>query len=135
MLIVCIYLQSKIQEQVCHLGNSVIFHCNIKQIERKYICNFREVYVVREINFQLHLNWIECDSDVSFPFDIEPNGIPFGLKSKGKLSPQWYSIQFEREWKSISPSVKLAETSKSLRHLSRKFQYQINCRTQKLYLS
>ena len=27
------------------------------------------------------------DRGDSFPFDFESNGIPFGLKSKGKLSP------------------------------------------------
>ena len=35
----------------------------------------------------------------SFPFDLEPNGNPFGSKSKGKLSPQPYRIRFERNWK------------------------------------
>ena len=35
----------------------------------------------------------------SFPFDVEPNGILFGSKSKGKLSPQPYPIQCERKWK------------------------------------
>ena len=39
------------------------------------------------------------DSVDSFPFDSEPNGIPSGLKSKGKLSPRSYPIQFERKWK------------------------------------
>ena len=34
-----------------------------------------------------------------FPFDLEPNGIPFGSKSKGKLSPRSYLIQCERKWK------------------------------------
>ena len=33
-----------------------------------------------------------------FPFDLEPNGITFGSKSKGKLSPQPYPIQCERKW-------------------------------------
>ena len=28
-----------------------------------------------------------------FPFNIEPNGIPFGSKSKGKLSLRSYPIQ------------------------------------------
>ena len=28
------------------------------------------------------------DRGDSFPFDIEPNGFPFGSKSKGKLSPR-----------------------------------------------
>ena len=45
------------------------------------------------------------DRGDSFPFDFEPNGIPFGTKSKGKLSPRSYSTQFARKWKSISTSV------------------------------
>ena len=32
-----------------------------------------------------------------FPFDFEPNGIPFGSKWKGKLSPRSYPIQFDRK--------------------------------------
>ena len=39
------------------------------------------------------------DRGDSFPFDFEPNGIPFGSKSKGKLSPRSYPIQYERKWK------------------------------------
>ena len=35
----------------------------------------------------------------SFPFDFEQNGIPFGSKSKGKLSPRSYPIRFERKRK------------------------------------
>ena len=31
--------------------------------------------------------------------DVEPNGISFGSKSKGKLSPRSYPIQCERKWK------------------------------------
>ena len=34
-------------------------------------------------SFQIERNMIVGDS---FPFDYEPNGIPFGLYSKGKLS-------------------------------------------------
>ena len=34
----------------------------------------------------------------SFRFDFEPNGIPFGSISKGKLSPRSYPIQFERKY-------------------------------------
>ena len=44
------------------------------------------------------------DRDDSFPFDFEPNGIPFGSKSKGKLSQRSYPIQFESKW-NISISV------------------------------
>ena len=38
------------------------------------------------------------DRGDSFPFDFEPNGILFGLKSKGKLSPRSYPIQCEKNW-------------------------------------
>ena len=41
---------------------------------------------------------MEYDRGDSFPFDFEPNGIPFGPKSKGNLSPRSYPIQFERKW-------------------------------------
>ena len=39
------------------------------------------------------------DRGDSFPFDFETNGIPFGSKSKGKLTPRSYPIQCERKWK------------------------------------
>ena len=39
------------------------------------------------------------DRGDSFPFDFEPDGIPFGSKSKGKLSPRPCPIQCERKWK------------------------------------
>ena len=39
------------------------------------------------------------DRGDSFPFDFEPNGIPFGLNSKGNLSPPSYPIHCERKWK------------------------------------
>ena len=48
---------------------------------------------------------MEYDRGDSFPFDFESNGIPCGLELKGKLSPQSYSVQFERKWKSIFLSV------------------------------
>ena len=38
------------------------------------------------------------DRGDTFPFDFEPNGLPFGSKSKGKVSPRSYPIQFERKW-------------------------------------
>ena len=41
----------------------------------------------------------------SFPFDFEPNGITFGSKSKGKLSPRPYSIQYKRKWNTSFLSV------------------------------
>ena len=40
------------------------------------------------------------DRGDSFPFDFEPNALSFGSKSKGKLSPRSYHIQFERKWNS-----------------------------------
>ena len=39
------------------------------------------------------------DHGDSFPFVFEPSGIPFGSKSKGKLSTRSYPIQCERKWK------------------------------------
>ena len=39
------------------------------------------------------------DRGDSFPFDFEPNVIPFGSKSKGKLSLRSYPIQCKRKWK------------------------------------
>ena len=39
------------------------------------------------------------DRGDSFPFNFESNGISFGFKSKGKLSPRSYPIQCERKWK------------------------------------
>ena len=47
------------------------------------------------------------DRGDSFPFDFEPNGIPFGSKSKEKLSPRSYPIQCERNWKYSFLSVKI----------------------------
>ena len=39
------------------------------------------------------------DHGDGFPFDFEPKGIPFGSKSKGKLSPQSHTIQCEKNLK------------------------------------
>ena len=39
------------------------------------------------------------DRGDSFPFDFEPNGSPFGSKSKGKLSPRSYPIHCQRKRK------------------------------------
>ena len=47
------------------------------------------------------------DRGDSFPFNFEPNGIPFGSKSKGKLSPRSYPIQCERKWKHSFLSVRI----------------------------
>ena len=45
------------------------------------------------------------DRSDSFSFDFEPNGFSFGSKSKGKLSPRPYPIQFERKWNTSFLSV------------------------------
>ena len=42
------------------------------------------------------------DRGDSFLFDFEPNGISFHSKSKGKLSPRSYHIQFERKSRFLS---------------------------------
>ena len=41
---------------------------------------------------------MEYDRGESFPSDFEPNEILIGSKSKGKLSPRPYPIQYERKW-------------------------------------
>ena len=45
------------------------------------------------------------DRGDSFPFDFEPDGVPFSSKSKGKLSPRPYPVQFERNWNTSFVSV------------------------------
>ena len=45
------------------------------------------------------------DRGDSFPFNFESNGILIGSKSKGKLSPRSYTIQFERKWNASFLSV------------------------------
>ena len=46
-----------------------------------------------------------------FPFDFDPDGIPFGSQSKGKLSPRSYPIQHERKWKHGFLSARVKEQS------------------------
>ena len=55
--------------------------------------------------FHFPLSGMGSDRGYSFPFDFEQNGIPFGSKSKGKLSPKSYPIQFERKWNTSFLSV------------------------------
>ena len=52
------------------------------------------------------------DRGDSFHFDFEPNGIPFGPKSNGKLSSRSYPIQFERKWKYSFLSVAIYRVGK-----------------------
>jgi len=66
---------------------------------RKANCDIgpRERPALRKLYF--HSNWMGYDRGDSFPFDFEPNGIPFGSTSKGKLTPRSYPIKFERKLK------------------------------------
>ena len=54
------------------------------------------------------------DGGDSFPLDFEPNGIPFGSKSRRKLSPRSCSIQFERKWNTSFLSVRERNDTVSL---------------------
>ena len=42
---------------------------------------------LRKLYFYFLSHWMGYDRGDSFPFDFEPNGFPFGEKSKEKLSP------------------------------------------------
>ena len=55
-------------------------------------------YTLRKLYFNFLSHCMGYDRGDSFLFDFEPNGIPFGSKLKGKLSPRSYPIQFERKW-------------------------------------
>ena len=52
---------------------------------------------LRKLYFHFLSDLMGYDRGVSFPIDFEPNGFPFGSKSKGKLSPRSYPIQYERK--------------------------------------
>ena len=54
---------------------------------------------LRKLVFHFLSNWMGYDRGDSFPFNFEPNGNPFGSKSKVKLSPRSYPIQCERKLK------------------------------------
>ena len=60
------------------------------------------------------------DRGDSFPFDFEPNGVPFVSKSKGKLSPWSYPIQCERKWKHNFLSVGGRECVTVYTHVQKK---------------
>ena len=53
---------------------------------------------LRKLAFHFLSNWMGYDRGKSSTFYFEPNGNPFGSKSKGKLFPWSYPIQFERKW-------------------------------------
>ena len=50
------------------------------------------------ISISFHITW----SWWHYSFDFEPNGFPIGSKSKGKLSPLSYPIQYERKYSFLS---------------------------------
>ena len=56
-------------------------------------------YTLRKPYFYFLSQWMGYDRGDSFPFQFSfrPNGIPFSSKSKGKLAPRSYPIQFERK--------------------------------------
>ena len=60
---------------------------------------------LRKLYFYFLSNLMWYDHGNCFPFDFEPNGITFGINSKGKLSPRSYPIQFERKWRCSFPSI------------------------------
>ena len=77
-----------------------------KNDERRHMvcssCHFYKrlyIYTLRKLCFHCLSNCIGYDRGDSFPFDFEPNGIPFGSKSERKPSPRSYTIQREKKWK------------------------------------
>ena len=60
---------------------------------------------MNQMDFHLVHNQKENSPYDQIPFYYEPNGFPFGSKSKGKLSPRSYPIQCERKWKHSSLSA------------------------------
>ena len=57
-----------------------------------------QTHTLRKLYFHVLSHWMGYDRGDNFPFNFEPNGILFGLKSKGKLSPRSYPIQCGRKW-------------------------------------
>ena len=61
--------------------------------------------IMNEMEFRFVYNQKEnCQYD-HIPFNLEPNGIPFGSKLQGKLFPRSYPIKFERKWNTSFLSV------------------------------
>ena len=67
--------------------------------------NSVRVLALRKLDFHFFLNRMGYDRGDNFPFNFELNGIPFRSKSKGKLSPRSYPIQFETKWNTNFLSV------------------------------
>ena len=71
-------------------------------IYKDYNEKFKRVvfwWTLRKLYFHFLPHRMRYDHGGSFLFNFEPNGIPFGSKLKGKLSPRSYPIQCERKWK------------------------------------
>ena len=74
---------------------------------------------LRKLCFHFLSHWMGYDRGDSFPFGFEPNGVPFGLKSKEKPSPRSYPILCERKWKfsflSVLPRVGVLPKTTAIR--------------------
>ena len=75
-----------------------IFSNFSEQSSKFKMYNIYEDVTLKKLYFHFLSNWMGYDRGDSFPFDFEPNGILFGSKSKGNLSPGPYPIQYERNW-------------------------------------
>ena len=72
-------------------------------------------------NIITHLDAVvaaNVEHTLSFSFDFEPNGIQYGSKLKGKLSPRSYPIKCER---------KLKYSPKATRHAPKGSVQERNC--------
>ena len=72
---------------------------SICRLPRTHQFGHLETSTLRKLVFHILSNWMGYDRGDSFPFDFEPNGIPFSSKLKGKLSTRSYPIHCERKWK------------------------------------
>ena len=78
-----------------------IFPGVARVIKLDKILYYRTSLYAEKTIFHFLSNCMGYDCGDSFPSDFEPNEIPFGSRSKGKLSPRSYPIQFERNWKLV----------------------------------
>ena len=78
-----------------------LYKCRIEIWRRSNLLTYTQDLAYTENSYSISLisNWIAYDRGDSFPFEFEPNEVPFGWKSKGKLSPRSYPIRFVRKWK------------------------------------
>ena len=80
------------------LGNSKWCLPTPRPIDSELINTFAKI----DFHLLSKLNGIYDRGD-SLPFTVESNGIPFGRRSKGKLSPRSYSVRFWKEMEIRSP--------------------------------